>query len=97
MKCLTKSEELKIPRELRGPSQDRTLLNIKGDYQRFVAAGANHDKAKEFNNVMAPHFFDIEINQVKKGKSPQYTDTITQAYCCLGVSTRTAHHSGNIL
>lgn len=63
--CLIKREELITPTDTRGLSEQRTLTKIKEDYQRFVAAGAIHEHAKEFNNVMAPHFFDIPISQVQ--------------------------------
>ena len=62
--CLIKSEELKTPQAQCSGIAKRTLSQIKADHQRFLDAGANHQKAKEFNNVMAPHFFDIDITQV---------------------------------
>lgn len=63
--CLITSEELKIPIATRGAKPPRTLQGIKDDYARFLANGGIHTKVKEFNNAMAPHFFDIEIQQVQ--------------------------------
>ena len=58
-----------------------------------MAAGAKHDKAKEFNNVMAPHSFDIPISQVNKATN--------KLHCLippiLGQSSRIAHDLGNLL
>lgn len=63
--CLITSEHLKIPLATRGARPPRTLEGIKKDHDRFLANGAIHTKAKEFNNAMAPHFFDIELQEVQ--------------------------------
>ena len=63
--CLIKSEALKEPRGQRTESNPkRSLKGIKDDNLRFLADGAIHKRAKEFNNVMAAHFFEIEIEEV---------------------------------
>ena len=64
--CQIRADELKTPLATRGSSAPRTLQTIKEDYARFLADGGIHSRAKEYNNVMAPHFFDIELDQVVK-------------------------------
>jgi len=37
---------------------------LKEDHEAFVAAGGDLQKAKEYNNVIAPYFFEIPLDQV---------------------------------
>ena len=59
--CLAKSDQLKNP-----PSfTPRTTDTILSDHHRFVAAGANLKRAKEFNNAIdEPFFRELPIDQV---------------------------------
>ena len=40
------------------------MESLKTDYAAFVAAGGKLEKAKEFNNVIAPYFFEVPLTQV---------------------------------
>lgn len=63
--CLTTSEEQKVPPAERTTAiPQRSLAGIKADYNHFMSdGGGDLKKAKLFNNVIAPHFFDIELDQ----------------------------------
>lgn len=41
------------------------------DHTRFLAAGGDLKKAKNFNNVVAHHFFNIELDMVGEKLSVQ--------------------------
>lgn len=64
MWCLIASGALKTPREERGRSTARTLEGILRDYIDFLGSGGDLKDAKNHNNVMGSHFFDIELDQV---------------------------------
>ena len=65
LKCHITSAQAKIcPSESAAPSQPRSLQTLADDFARFSAEGGNVDKAKQYNNAVAPAFFDIPIDQV---------------------------------
>ena len=45
--------------------QLRTLESLQEDFDRFTAAGADHTKAKLYNNVISTPFFDVPLDQVR--------------------------------
>ena len=45
---------LKLARVVRGCSPLRTLESLESDHQRFLEAGGDIKKAKEFNNPYTP-------------------------------------------
>ena len=55
---------MQTPRVLRGRAASRTLETLKDAHQRFVAAGSDITKAKEFKNAIDECFFEIPINNV---------------------------------
>ena len=60
--CLARSDQLKNPPSSFTP---RTTDTIISDHHRFVAAGANLKRAKEFNNTIdEPFFRELPIDQV---------------------------------
>ena len=63
--CQIDSKSLSIPRQEQGTHRDRTLQTLQDDFSGFTKAGGNIKKAKMFNNVISPYFFDIPIDQVK--------------------------------
>ena len=85
--CQISSDALKFPRAQRGRIAPRTLQGIQDE-----ASGGNLKNAKNFNNVIGPHFLDIELDQVCKNIalwcSPQTHNT--------GVSSWPAHYSGGV-
>ena len=62
--CTIRNTELRIPLHVRGRSPARTLNSIKEDNKRFVEAGNDLKKAKDFNNAISEPFFDIPLDQV---------------------------------
>ena len=62
--CLIKSSDMRTPLSSRGESTRRTVQGIIDDHERFVKAGGDIRKAKEYNNCIAKPFFDIPISQV---------------------------------
>lgn len=62
--CNIDSKSMAVSRTMRGPYPERTLDTLKNDFDSFVRAGSNIKKAKLFNNVISPHFFNIPITQV---------------------------------
>ena len=63
--CTIRSTDLKAPLHVRGHSSPRSLESIREDNQRFVNAGNNLKRAKEFNNAIAEPFFSIPLDQVR--------------------------------
>ena len=73
--CEVESKSLKLPLNAQGPlpenpnwrkpSPSRSLKTLRRDYKNFITRG-NGDlkKAKEYNNVIGPYFFDIPLDQV---------------------------------
>jgi hypothetical protein len=55
---------MRIPLSSRGDSTRRTVQGMVADNERFVKAGGDIRKAKEYNNCIAKPFFDIPISQV---------------------------------
>ena len=55
---------MKKPKEVRNPSEKRSLESLKIDYNRFVADGSNLKRAKEFNNVIDEPLFNVPLDQV---------------------------------
>ena len=62
--CLITADSLKIPRGLHPQFPQRSLEKNTADYNNFISDGGDLKKAKLFNNVISPHFFDIELDQV---------------------------------
>ena len=62
--CEISSDYLKTPRRERDLSQLRSLQSLQRDYSDFERAGGDIRKAKDYHNVIQPHFFDIPLNQV---------------------------------
>lgn len=62
--CVIKSADMKIPLSSRGAATKRTVQGIKDDHQRFLEAGGDIKKAKEFNNCILEPLFDIPLSQV---------------------------------
>ena len=56
---------LKLARVVRGCSPLRTLESLESDHQRFLEAGGDIKKAKEFNNVIGRAFFPISLDRVR--------------------------------
>ena len=63
--CHIRTDDMKVPRKTRGPSQERSLDTLAHDYQQYLAAGGDIRKAKDFNNVIGPYVFEIPLNQVR--------------------------------
>ena len=53
-----------IPADARRESQLRSLQTLQDDYGAFMAAGGDIRRAKHFNNVIAPYFLEIPLDQV---------------------------------
>ena len=53
-------------REIRGPSQKRTLETLDSDHKKFAEAGYNIKNAKFYNNVIEKCIFNVPIDQVNK-------------------------------
>ena len=65
LKCLATAADAKVQQgKWTTKISPRTLDCLKDDYDRFTTAGADHSRAKEFNNVIAEPFFDIPLDQV---------------------------------
>ena len=63
--CLIKSSEMKIPLSSRGRSITWTVEGILDDHDRFVNAGGDPKKVKEYNNCLSRPFFSIPLSQVQ--------------------------------
>ena len=70
--CLINQDSLIIPREERRQQEDRvdlprSLEGIQADHKRFLEEGKGNIKlAKQYNNVIGPHFWDVELSHVNK-------------------------------
>ena len=77
---------MRIPLSSRGESTRRTVQGIIDDHERFVNAGGDIRKAKEYNNCIAKPFFDIPISQVllihNKSNTLLYTIDINIRCAC---------------
>ena len=63
--CTIRTDQLKQPRHARGPLPPRTLDSLQADSLRFSTTGkADIRKAKDFNNVIGPVFFNVPLSQV---------------------------------
>ena len=63
--CTIPSAKLATPLARRGKSPQRTLDSLCSDHARFLRDGGNIKKAKEYNNVIEEHLFDISLDNVK--------------------------------
>ena len=64
LKCLVTPAEAKLAPSQRRSVALRSLDTMAEDLERFTKSGANLEQAKLFNNVIAPSFFDIPLEQV---------------------------------
>jgi len=55
---------MKLPRDERSPAILRTLENLREQHQKFIDAGGDIKKAKNYFNVIHKAIFDIPIEQV---------------------------------
>ena len=55
---------MRIPLSSRGRSTTRSVEGIFDDHDRFVKAGGDPKKVKEFNNCLTKPFFSIPLSQV---------------------------------
>ena len=62
--CEIRADEMSTPASMREPSKPRSLQSLEADYSAFVAAGGDIRRAKNYNNVIAPYFFKITLDQV---------------------------------
>ena len=63
--CTIRVDQLKQPRHARGKLPPRTLDSLQADYLQFATTGKGDiRKAKEFNNVIGPVFFNVPLSQV---------------------------------
>ena len=73
--CEVESKNLKLPLNAQGPSPEnpnrrkpspsRSLETLRRDYKSFLTRGKGDlKKAKGYNNVIGPYFFDIPLDQV---------------------------------
>ena len=66
LKCHITAAEAKIsPADRRSKAALRSLETLEDDLERFSNAGGTIDDAKLYDNVIAPAFFDILLDQVK--------------------------------
>ena len=73
--CNISSDEMAHPLLDRGRSQPRTLEGLQADYNSFQAGGGCLRNAKLHHNVIAPHFFDVPISQVRAKWNNNYICT----------------------
>jgi len=67
----------------RGRSQPRTLEGLQADYNSFQAGSGCLRNAKLHHNVIAPHFFDVPISQVRAKWNNNYICTeLWQYHAC---------------
>jgi len=59
---------MKLPRDERSPTIRRTLENLREQHHKFLDAGGDIKKAKNYFNVIHQAIFDIPIEQVNKRK-----------------------------
>jgi hypothetical protein len=62
--CEISSDQLRTPLHTCGYSLPRTLDTLKRDHQQFLQSGGNIKHAKNFNNVIQPHMWDIQTDQI---------------------------------
>ena len=62
--CHIKSDQLKVAKHIRGTCRERSLATLDEDYSQFMAAGGDIRNAKDHNNVIAPYFFEVPLDQV---------------------------------
>ena len=67
--CTIPSAKLAIPIARRGRSPERTLDTLHSDHARFLRDGGDLKKAKEYNNVIEEHLFDISLDNVMDAHS----------------------------
>ena len=66
--CTIIALEMKLPRDERSPTILRTLENLHEQCQKFLDAGGDIKKAKNYFNVIHKAIFDIPIEQVSNRK-----------------------------
>ena len=66
--CTIIAIEMKLPREERSPTILRILENLGEQHQKFLDAGGDIKKAKNYFNVIHKAIFDIPVEQVNKRK-----------------------------
>ena len=65
LKCVCTAAESAIAPVARARQPaSHTFNSLNEDLQRSTDAGANVDRAKRFNNVIGPAFFDVPLDQV---------------------------------
>ena len=62
--CLIATQDSYLPYENQPVVQLRTLESIKRDHDRFIEAGGNLKKVKDYNNCPMEAIFDIPLDQV---------------------------------
>ena len=73
--CNISNDEMAQPLLDRGRSQPRTLEGLQADHNSFQAGGGCLRNAKLHHNVIAPHFFDVPISQVRAKWNNNYICT----------------------
>lgn len=63
--CVIKSSDMHIPLSSREDSRRRTVQGIVDNHKRFMQAGGDIKKAKEYNNCISEPFFFIPLSQVR--------------------------------
>ena len=62
--CDISKDSMRMPRDERPPSRQRSLQTLDEDLHRFNANGSTLFKAKLFNNVIDEPMFRIPLTQV---------------------------------
>ena len=62
MWCTIRNTQLKVPLNTRGRLPSRSQESIREDHQRFLDAGGDIRKAKDFNNAIGEPFFNPSRN-----------------------------------
>ena len=81
--CHICTDQMKIPKNIRGLQRERSLDTLAYDYQQFLAAGGDIRNAKKHNNVIGPYFFDIPLDQVHNYRAH---DTLTVTNSVMHIS-----------
>ena len=66
--CTIIALEMKLPRDKRSPTILRTLQNLVEQHQKFLDAGGDIKKAKNYFNVIHKAILDIPIERVNNRK-----------------------------
>ena len=94
--CEIRADEMSTPASMREPSKPRSLQSLEADYSAFVAAGGDIRRAKNYNNVIAPYFFKITLDQVYTcihtcTHAITTTNSSTCPYTCTYMTLYTVH------